>query len=194
MTDIKPPHRTPASRPDRPYDGLLLIGNSWTRVQVAHHLRISPDAVAAHPMLIRLDGPLCFDAAYPCLQFDQEGVRLDVAVVGLLAGRRVPDDEVCDWLVRPNPTLSGVAPLTWLDLIGSIRPVLSALPEPSGPFPGHPGADDGAPEQVLSWVQRQEDSGPGRALDWEAIQARGAGADAPPDLRDLIDSLRRRTD
>lgn len=194
MTDSKPRRGDPTGRPYRPPDGLLLIGNSWTRAQVAHHLRIPPDAVAAHPMLIRLDGPLCYDAAYPCLQFDEDGARLDVAVVGLLAGRRVPGDEVCDWLVRPNPILSGVAPLTWLDLTGLIRPVLGALPEPSGPFPGRPETDDDTHDKVLSWVHRQEDAGPGRSLDWQAIRARGAGTDAGPELQDLIDSLRRSRD
>ena len=194
MTDSKPPRGAPTGRLHRPSDGLLLIGNSWTRAQVAHHLRIAPDVVAVHPMLIRLDGPLCYDAAYPCFQFDEDGARLDVAVVGMLAGRRVPDDEVCDWLVRPNPLLGGVAPLTWLAVTGSIRPVLDALPEPSGPFPGSRPADDDTPAKVLSWVHRQEESGPGRAADWQSIRDGGAGSEAGPELQDLIASLRRRDD
>lgn len=194
MPEPDPLRGASTSRRDRPSEGLLLIGHSWTRAQVAHHMAIPTDAVAVHPHLLRLGGPLCYDAAYPCLQFDAAGVRLDVAVVGLLAGRRVPDDEVCDWLVRSHPGLGGTAPLTWLDVIGSVQPVLMALPEPVGPLPGKPRHDDGAADQVASWVRRTEESSERRPLDWEAIRSRGVGAEASPEIRDLIDSLRRRRD
>ena len=189
MTD----HTTPApptGRPDRPPDGLLLIGNSWTRSEVAQHLAIPLEAVAAHPHLIRLTGPLCYDAAFPCLQFDDEGVRLDVAVVAMLARRRVPDDVVCDWLVRSNPALGGAAPLTWLDVIGSVQPVLEALPDPTGPLPGRM-PDDEAGHHVAGWVRRQEEAEGRRPVAWDEIRERGAGADAHPHVRALIESLRR---
>ena len=194
MIDPDPSSGASTGRRDRPTDGLLLIGHSWTRARVAEHMVISPDAVATHPHLLRLEGPLCFDAAYPCLQFDEEGVRLDIAVVGLLARRRVPVDEVCDWLVRPAPGLGGTAPLMWLDVIGSVQPVLEALPEPVGPLPGHLKPDSGTSDQVASWVRHQEDSGGRRPIDWKQIRSGGGGPEASPDVRDLIESLRSRRD
>jgi len=153
---------------------------------------VTPAAVTAHPHLIRLDGPLCFEAAYPLLQFDEEGARLDVGIVGYLARRRVPDDEVCDWLVRANPALGGAAPLTWLDVFGSVQPVLEALPEPVGPGPGALGPDDAISHQVASWVRSREGTTGRRALRWDEIRKRGGGPDAAPDVRELIDSLRNR--
>ncbi len=194
MTDPHSSPEAPTGRRDRPSDGLLLIGHSWTRAQVSAHMAIPPGAVASHPHLLRLEGPLCYDAAYPCIQFDAMGVRLDVAVVGLLARRRVPTDEVCDWLVRSNPGLGGTAPLTWLDVIGSVIPVLEALPEPSGPLPGTTRPDDGTTDQVASWVRHQEGSGGRAPIEWDEIQARGGGVDASQEVRDLIDSLRSRRD
>jgi hypothetical protein len=194
MADPVTSSGAPTRRPDRPSDGLLLVGHSWTRAQVAGHMAISPGAVASHPHLLRLEGPLCYDAAYPCLQFDDHGVRLDIAVIGMLARRRVPADEVCNWLVRPNPDLGGASPLTWLDLVGSVMPVLEVLPAPWGPFPGMPRPDDGATDQVASWVRRQEDSGGRQPIEWDEVQARGGGGDASQEVRDLIDSLRTRRD
>jgi hypothetical protein len=191
MTEDSLPNRDPNGRRDRPPDGLLLIGNSWTRAQVARHLAIPQGAVTGHPHLLRLDGPLCYDAAFPCLQFDAEGVRLDVAVVGMLARRRVPDDEVCDWLVRSNPKLGGTAPLQWLDAIRSVQPVLEALPEPSGPLPGRRLAGDEAGERVAGWVRRQEEAHGRRPIEWNEVRERGGGADADPHIRELIESLRR---
>lgn len=191
MSDPEPTRGALEGRPDRPRDGLLLIGHCWTRAQVAHHLAITPDAAASHPHLIRIYGPLCYDAAYPCLQFDEAGVRLDVAVIGLLARRRVPDDLVCDWLVRPNPRLGGASPLTWLDNVGSVQPVLEALPEPTRPLPGRLHPDDAAGEQVASWVRRAEGSDPLGRAPWSELRERGGGADAGPDVRSLIESLRK---
>ena len=188
MTDATP--SPPTGRPDRPPDGLLLIGNSWTRAEVAGHLDIPLEAVAEHPHLVRLTGPLCYDAAFPCLQFDDDGVRLDVAVVAMLARRRVPDDVVCDWLVRMNPALGGTTPLLWLDTIGSIQPVLEALPEPIGRLPGRP-PDEDTGHHVAGWVRRQEEAGGRKRIAWGEIRERGAGADAHPHVRDLVESLRR---
>jgi len=156
MTD--PSHSDPRDasvpRPRRPLDGLLLVGHSWTAARVARHLGITTPAVAAHPHLLRIGGPLCLEEAYPCLQFEDEGIRVDVAIIGMLARRRVTDDEVCDWLVRPNPALAGTAPLTWLEVIGSLEPLLMALPEPTRPLPGGAPDDDGTPEQVESWIRQ----------------------------------------
>ncbi len=187
MTDHDTPAPAPRRRPDRPPDGLLLIGSCWTRAQVAHHLALSATAVASHPHLLRIDGPLCYDAAYPVLQFDEHGVRLDVAVVGMLALRRVPDDEVCDWLVRANPALGGASPLRWMDAGASLQAVLEALPEPTGPLPGR-GPEDA--HHLAGWVRRQEEDGRG-PVPWDLIRERGAGADAAPEIRALIESLRR---
>ncbi|MCB2223802.1 MAG: hypothetical protein KQH83_06460 [Actinobacteria bacterium] len=192
MSELDPSRGSPGGRRDRPTDGLLLIGHSWTRGAVAAHLGISPDAVAAHPHLIRIEGPLCYDAAYPALQFDEDGVRLDVAVVGMLARRRVATDEVCDWLVRPSARLGGTPPLVWLDTIGSVQPVLEALPPPTGPAPGGVSMDDGAPEQVAAWIRRSEGSGGRGPVSWAEVRDRGVGAEAGPQVRDLVDSLRRR--
>ena len=190
------PHSTPRDtlvpRPIRPSDGLLLVGHSWTTGRVAHHLRITPAAVTTHPHLLRIDGPICLEAAYPCLQFDGEGVRIDVAMIGMLVSRRVPDDEVCDWLVRPNPALGGTAPLTWLDVIGSLEPLLMAMPEPTRQHPGGAATDDGTSDQVESWIRRGARSqAPGQqgASAWSDYRERGGGPDPGPAVRAAIDSL-----
>jgi hypothetical protein len=149
--------------------------------------------VATHPHLLRIGGPLCYDAAYPAFQFDEAGVRLDVAVAGMLARRRVPTDEVCDWMVRPNPGLGGTPPLVWLDTFGSLQPVLEVLPPPSGTLPGGIAFDDGAHDQVAAWIRRQEGSGGRRSFSWSEVRDRGVGAEAGPHVRDLVESLRRRS-
>ncbi len=190
------PHPAPRDalvpRRNRPPDGVLLVGHSWTTGRVARHLWITPAAVTAHPHLLRIDGSLCLEAAYPCLQFDGEGVRVDVAMIGMLVKRRVTDDEVCDWLVRPNPALAGTAPLVWLDVIGSLEPLLIALPEPTRPHPGGTAADDGTSEQVESWIRRGAHSqAPGRrgAPAWSDYRERSGGPDPGPAVRAAIDSL-----
>jgi hypothetical protein len=170
---------------------LLLIGHCWTGLRVSRHLGLSLPAVCGHPHLLRLDGPLCAEAAFPQLQFDDEGVRLDVAVAGMLARRRVADDVVCDWLVRANPALGGATPLAWMDLIGSLEPVLRALPEPTGPLPSRAPAADSSTDKVASWVRRHEGAA-GRRPSWADIRSRGGGGDAGPEVRDLIESLQRR--
>jgi hypothetical protein len=169
------------------------MGHSWTRATVAAHLGISPQAVATHPHLLRIDGPLCYDAAYPALQFDANGVRLDIAVAGMLARRRVPVDEVCDWLVRPNPRLGATSPLAWLDTFGSLQPVLEALPPPSGTLPSWISLDDGAHDQVAAWIRREEGSGGRRSFSWSEVRDRGVGAEAGLHVRDLVESLRRQS-
>jgi hypothetical protein len=193
MTDPAPSRGTPNGRHDRPRDGLLLLGHCWTGLRVARHLGLPLTSVCGHPHLLRLDCPLCTEAAYPEFQFDAEGIRLDVAVAGMLAGRRVADDVVCDWLVRVNPGLDGTAPITWMDTVGSLEPVLRALPEPTGPLPTGSRDEDTSTEQVASWVRRHEGAG-GHRPSWTEIRSRGGGVDAGPEVRDLIDSLRRRGD
>lgn len=186
------PRDTLVPRPTRPPDGVLLVGHSWTTGRVAHHLRTTSAAVTAHPHLLRIDGPICLEAAYPCLQFDEDGVRIDVAIISMLVRRRVTDDEVCDWLVRPNPTLAGTAPLTWLEVIGSLEPLLMALPEPTRQHPGGTAADDGTSEQIESWIRRGARSqAPGQrgASAWSDYRERSGGPDPGPAVRAAIDSL-----
>jgi len=182
----------PTRRSHRPPDGLLLVGHSWTAGRVARHLQITPAAVTAHPHLLRIGGPICLEAAYPCLQFDGEGARIDVAMIGMLVSRRVTDDEVCDWLVRPNPALGGTAPLTWLDVIGSLEPLLMAMPEPTRQHPGGAATGDGISDQVESWIRRGARSqAPGRqgASAWSDYRERSGGPDPGPAVRAAIDSL-----
>jgi len=185
------PRETSAPRPRRPPGGLLLVGHSWTTERVARHLGITSAVVTAHPHLLRIGGPLCLEAAYPCLQFEEEGIRMEVAIIGMLAKRRVTDDEVCDWLVRPNPALGGSAPLTWLEVIGSLEPLLMALPQPTRPLPG--GApDEGTREQIESWIRqgaRSPASGRRGASAWSDYRERSGGPDPGPAVRALIDSL-----
>jgi len=155
---------------------------------VARHLGISPGEVASHPHLLRIDAPICLEEAYPSMQFDGTGVRPDLAMIGVLARRRVDDDEVCDWLVRPNPLLGGTAPLRWMDTGGSMEPLLDALPEPTRPFPGS--RPDDHSEEVATWLRRDGGSAAGRGPEWWAeYRSRGGSADAGPAVRDLLDSL-----
>jgi hypothetical protein len=134
---------------------------------------------------------MCLQEAYPCLQFDETGIRPDVALIGALARRRVADDEACDWLVRRHTELGGVSPLVWMDGGGSLEPLLSALPEPTRSPPGTP--DDGTHEQVAAWIRRGSGGGPTRGADWWAdYRERKGGPDPGPEVRVLLESLQRR--
>jgi hypothetical protein len=172
---------------------LVLAGHCWIRLRVARHLGMTSTEVAAHPHLLRIDTPISLEEAYPAVQFDDAGVRPDVAMIGLLARRRVLDDEVCDWLVRPNPLLGGTSPLRWMDSGGSMEPLLGALPEPTRPEPG--AARDDAGEEVATWLRRGGRETAGKGPDWWAdYRTRGGGADTGPAVRDLLDSLESRRD
>jgi len=77
------------------------------------------------------------------------------------------------------------------DVVGSLEPVLRALPEPTGPLPSGAAIEDSSTNQVASWVRQHEGSG-ARRPSWAEIRSRGGGVDAGPEMRDLIDSLQRR--
>lgn len=181
--------------PRSPGDGLLLVGHSWTRRSVARHIGATPAEVVANPHLLRIDSPVSYEEAYPAFQFDEQGIRVDVAVTGLLIRRRVPDDLACDWFFRPNPAASGASPLAWLDNGGTLDRLLEGLPTPARPLPGAPRADDGIADQVEAWIRQSERSrarvaGAGRAEDrWRAFRERSEGAEATPAVKELIRAL-----
>lgn len=198
MTDAHRPAPEPSDRPHalRP-DGLLLIGHCWTRARVARHIGAQPAEVAASPHLLRIDAPIAYEEAYPVFQFQPSGLRVDVAVTGLLIRRRVSDDRACDWFFRPNPAVGGTTPLLWLDKGGSLDRLLVGLPEPTRPLPGRAPADDGLADQVEAWIRQSERSrigiaGAGRGDDpWVAFRERSQGAEAAPAVKELIRTLLR---
>ena len=70
------------------------------------------------------------------LQFDATGVRHDLGRLVLML-RHHGDLVIADWLVRPNATLRGEAPLAWLKAGGSLERVLAAAEHLPARTPPH---------------------------------------------------------
>lgn len=91
----------------------IVVGPCLTRAQAARRAGVSTDEVRHRPDLLRLGGRW-LEETYLAFQFNDTGVRRDVGAVVLALKGRFADEEIADWLVRPNVALEHYSPLAWL--------------------------------------------------------------------------------
>ena len=146
-------------RPYRPKDGVTLVGPFWTRRQVAAFLGLTSAEVRLRRALLSISGVCSVQEAYPSFQFEDGGVRHEVAFLAPLLKRRVTDAEACDWLMRPRRSIDNRTPMEWLRADGDVDRVVRALPPPSRPAPGGDAFDETAVVGRETWSAR-----PGRRV------------------------------
>lgn len=159
------------SEPYRPDDGVTLRGPFLTRRRAAVLVGEPTEAIRWRRDLLRISSRIQVEEAYPAFQFDDGGLRRDVAFVVLLLKRRVTDAEACDWMLRTHPLLGHVTPSGWLGSGGAIKPVIEAFPEPSRPIPGHDRHLDVASLRA-QWLRLNGDTAPGWHTPWEETSRR----------------------
>jgi hypothetical protein len=93
---------------------VVLTGHFWTRDEAARRAVMSTHELQVHPGLIRLGGDW-LEEVYCSFQFNEHGVREDIASVVEILARRLDPGAVADWMVRPNPDLATLSPLNWLN-------------------------------------------------------------------------------
>jgi len=90
----------------------ILMGHFLTRAQAARRADVPPDEIVLRPDLLRIGG-VWLEEVYFEFQFDRSGVRPNLASVVQQLKFHFDDLTIADWLVRPNPVLSGTTPLRW---------------------------------------------------------------------------------
>jgi hypothetical protein len=104
----------------------ILIGHFLLRSEAARRAGISKDELEQRPDLLRIGGTW-LEEVYFEFQFDESGVRPDIASV-VLRLRRVFDDlAIAEWLARPNDVLAGTTPLRQLATRGSATRLAEAV-------------------------------------------------------------------
>lgn len=106
---------------------LVLQGPFLTRAQAARRAGVPGDLLSDRPDLLHIRGPFSQEA-YFAFQFDEHGIRPDIARVVHVARAELAELEVADWLVRPNSGLNGSSPLTYLNGHGSVEHVVEVIP------------------------------------------------------------------
>lgn len=134
---------------------IVLVGPFWTRLEATEDLGCDDACLLARNDVLRIGARLS-EEVYPAFQFEHHHVRADVAdIVALLLRSDVTGAVIADWLVEPNPDLSGKSPLKWLDrglpekdVLDSARRAIPALQAETAelrshnlPYPGHYGPD-----------------------------------------------------
>jgi hypothetical protein len=90
----------------------ILMGHFLTRAQAARRADVPPNEIVLRPDLLRIGG-VWLEEVYFEFQFDRSGVRPNLASVVQQMRILFDDLTIADWLVRPNPVLSGTTPLRW---------------------------------------------------------------------------------
>ncbi len=103
----------------------ILLGHFLTRHEAAKRSGMSGNEVLHRPDLLHIGGTW-LEEAYFGFQFDDLGVRSDLASVVRPLRDRFDDIVIADWLARPNEMLSAYSPLRWLALGGDISRVEDA--------------------------------------------------------------------
>lgn len=103
---------------------VVLVGPFWTRAETAEYLGISPTAVRSRTDILRIEGHW-LEETYPALQFADDEVRYEVAMVVELLGDQLPGHAIADWLTRPNEALGALTPMQWFDTGSDVNTALS---------------------------------------------------------------------
>ena len=91
----------------------IFIGHFLTRFEAARLARVGTSSITLRPDLLRIGG-WHLEEVYFAFQFDDHGVRRDLAWVVQGLKRRFTDEAIADWLARPNAELGLMSPLDWL--------------------------------------------------------------------------------
>ena len=128
--------------------GPALRGPFLTRREAARRAGVSPEAVVRRPDLLRLGGRH-LEEVYFAFQFDESGVRPELARLVQRLRRDHEDIDVCHWLVEPHEGLGLATPLEWLSASGS-EETLTRCAADSGPV-GPPAIPTPAPDVEPAW-------------------------------------------
>lgn len=102
---------------------LVLKGPFLTRAQAAHRSGLPADLLPDRPDLLHIRSSFSQEVYFE-FQFDDHGIRPDIAHVVRVMRTHADELTIADWLVRANPELAGVSPLSYLNGHGSIERVL----------------------------------------------------------------------
>ncbi len=119
---------------------VVLTGHFWTRGEAARRAVMSPHELLVHRGLLRLGGTW-LEEVYCAFQFNEHGVREDVAAVVEVLEAHLDAATIADWIVRPNPGLATLSPLSWLDggrSLDTALKVARALVADHPPAPNRP--------------------------------------------------------
>ena len=109
----------------------ILIGHFLLRSEAAQRAGILKDELVQRPDLLRIGG-IWLEEVYFEFQFDQSGIRRNLAtIVGQLRGS-YSDLAIAEWLARPNDVLGGATPLRSA-LAGAQAAILSEAAVEAGP-------------------------------------------------------------
>lgn len=103
---------------------VVLVGPFWTRAETAEYLGISASEVRSRTDILRIEGHW-LEETYPALQFADDEVRYEVALVVELLGDQLPGQAIADWLTRPNEALGALTPMQWFDTGSDVNTALS---------------------------------------------------------------------
>ena len=157
----------------RPAGGLALLGPLLTEREFARRAGLTRTSVREHRCIPRIGSPIGIGAAYPAFMLDATGLRLDVAFVTLLLRRRVTDLEACDWLVRPHPQLSNLAPLHWIGIGEALEAVIDVLPPPTRSTPDSIPTTAETEAIREEWLRfRGDEETPGWTIAWDRLAGR----------------------
>ena len=138
----------------------ILMGPFLTRVEVARRAGISADEIRHRPDLMHVGGET-YKEAYFAFQFDRKGIRDDVGRLVLALRGRIDDSTIADWLIRSNPVLDSVSPLSWLNRGGDAATLIAVTRDSNSPVlgdtapPSVPGVDRSRLTPPLESVQTE---------------------------------------
>ena len=103
----------------------VLIGPFLTRADAAVRAGIRSRPVRLRPDLLRITSHWLPEAYFE-FQFDDDGVRQELADVIETLKSDHDDLAIADWLSRPHSHLNTLSPLGWLDAGNSTRRIAEA--------------------------------------------------------------------
>lgn len=109
----------------------ILVGHFLLRSEAAQRARISTDELVRRPDLLRIGGTW-LEEVYFEFQFDQSGIRRNLAMIVRELRGSFDDLTIAEWLACPNEVLAGAPPLRRA-LTGARASVLFRAAAEAGP-------------------------------------------------------------
>jgi len=113
----------------------LLMGPFLTRAEAGRRAGVSADEIRLRPDLMHVGGET-YKEAYFAFQFDRKGIREDVGRLVLALRGRIDDATIADWLIRTDPVLNSVSPLSWLNRGGDPATLIAVTRDSNSPLLG----------------------------------------------------------